>query len=70
MFVPADPGMFVLGIDVNGGVCGVGHNPRHRSLSWLKVWGLVDLAAEIREPRGSPSWSAREDGPAALPCTS
>src|SRR4029077_10189772 len=46
VFVPADVGMFVLGIDAAGEVCGVGRNPRHRSLSWLKVWELVDLAAE------------------------
>jgi len=51
VFVPADVGMFVLGIDAAGEVCGVGRNPRHRSLSWLKVWELVDLAAELGTAR-------------------
>ena len=51
MFVPADAGMFVLGIDAAGEVCGVGRNPRHRSLSWLKVWELVELAAELGTSR-------------------
>jgi hypothetical protein len=43
--------MFVLGIDANGEVCGLARNPRHRSLSWLKVWELVDLAAELGTSR-------------------
>jgi len=51
VFVLADAGMFVLGIDAAGEVCGVGRNPRHRSLSWLKVWELVELAAELGTSR-------------------
>jgi hypothetical protein len=43
--VPA--GMFVLGINENGEICGAARNPRHRSLSWLKVWELVELASEL-----------------------
>ena len=49
VFVPA--GMFVLGVKENGEICGAARNPRHRSLSWLKVWELVDLAAELGTSR-------------------
>jgi hypothetical protein len=47
--VPDEPvaGMLVVGLDCDQRLCGVGLNPRHRALSWVKVWELVDLAAEL-----------------------
>ena len=43
---PVD-GLVVVGLDHEQRLCGVGINPRHRALSWVKVWELADLAAEI-----------------------
>jgi hypothetical protein len=43
---PVD-GLVVVGLDHEQRLCGVGVNPRHRALSWVKVWELADLAAEI-----------------------
>jgi hypothetical protein len=40
-------GMLVVGLDGHGQVCGVGVNPRHRALSFVKVWELSALAAEL-----------------------
>ena len=43
---PVD-GLVVVGLDRDQRLCGVGLNPRHRALSWVKVWELADLAAEF-----------------------
>jgi DNA repair protein RadC len=43
---PVD-GLVVVGLDREQRLCGVGLNPRHRALSWVKVWELADLAAEL-----------------------
>ena len=43
---PVD-GLVVVGLDHEQRLCGVGLNPRHRGLSWVKVWELADLAAEL-----------------------
>lgn len=40
-------GMLVVGLDGRGQVCGVGVNPRHRALSFVKVWELGALAEEL-----------------------
>jgi hypothetical protein len=40
-------GMLVVGLDGHGQACGVGANPRHRALSFVKVWELSALAAEL-----------------------
>jgi hypothetical protein len=40
-------GMLVVGLDRDGGMCGVGLNPRHRALSFVKVWELAALAEEL-----------------------
>jgi hypothetical protein len=40
-------GLVVLGLDGHRRPCGVAANPRHRSLSWLKIWELADLVAEF-----------------------
>lgn len=47
--VGTDPieGIVVVGLDEEQRLCGVGLNPRHRALSWVKVWELADLAAEL-----------------------
>jgi hypothetical protein len=44
--VPVD-GLFVLAFDAGGKICGVAMNLRHRSLSWLKVWELAEIASEL-----------------------
>ena len=43
---PVD-GLVVVGLDHEQRLCGVGINPRHRALSWVKVWELADLAGEL-----------------------
>ena len=43
---PVD-GLVVVGLDHEQRLCGVGLNPRHRALSWVKVWEVADLAAEL-----------------------
>src|SRR3954463_4660244 len=40
-------GMLVVGLDREGEVSGVGVNPRHRALSFVKVWELAALAEEL-----------------------
>ncbi len=40
-------GMLVVGLDQEQRVCGVGVNPHHRALSFVKVWELRALAAEL-----------------------
>lgn len=40
-------GLLVLGLDADRRLTGVAVNPRHRALSWMKVWELADLAAEL-----------------------
>ena len=40
-------GMLVVGLDGDGQVCGVAVNPRHRALSFVKVWELEALAQEL-----------------------
>jgi hypothetical protein len=40
-------GMLVVGLAGDGEVCGVGLNPRHRALSFVKVWELAALAEEL-----------------------
>jgi hypothetical protein len=40
-------GMLVVGLDRDGEVSGVGVNPRHRALSFVKVWELAALAEEL-----------------------
>jgi hypothetical protein len=42
-----EDGMFVVGFDADGQVCGVAVNSRHRALSWLKMWELAELANEL-----------------------
>ena len=50
-------------------ICGIAANPQHRSLSWMKVWELADIAVELRRarsqlvvfpPAGSPVPTAHE----------
>ncbi len=43
---PVD-GLLVVGVDADGRVTGVGTNDRHRSLSWVKVWELAELARQL-----------------------
>lgn len=47
--VGAEPieGMVVVGLDHEQRLCGVGLNPRHGALTWIKAWELADLAAEL-----------------------
>lgn len=40
-------GMLVVGLDRDRRLCGVGINPHHRALSFVKVWELEALAAEL-----------------------
>jgi hypothetical protein len=40
-------GMLVVGLDRDGEMSGVGLNPRHRALSFVKVWELSALAEEL-----------------------
>jgi hypothetical protein len=40
-------GMLVVGLDRDQRLCGVGINPKHRALSFVKVWELEDLAVEL-----------------------
>ena len=40
-------GLVVAGFGASGRICGIAVNPRHDSLSWVKVWELRDLAAEL-----------------------
>jgi hypothetical protein len=40
-------GLVVAGLGIDGDLCGVAVNSRHRSLSFVKVWELSDLAAEL-----------------------
>ena len=40
-------GMLVVGLDCDGQVSGVGVNPRHRALTFVKVWELAALAEEL-----------------------
>ncbi len=40
-------GMLVVGLDERRQVCGVGVNAHHRALSFVKVWELRALAAEL-----------------------
>ena len=40
-------GLLVVGFDVDGRFAGVAVNDRHRSLSWVKVWELAELAAGL-----------------------
>jgi len=40
-------GMLVVGLDRDGELSGVGLNPRHRALSFVKVWELAALAEEL-----------------------
>jgi DNA repair protein RadC len=55
-------GLLVLGLDPDRSLTGIAVNPRHRALAAVKVWELVDLAAELnasslvlaRFPKGRP----------------
>ena len=40
-------GMLVVGLDHERHVCGVAINPRHRALSFMKVWELEALLQEL-----------------------
>lgn len=40
-------GMFVVGLDEHRRLCGVGINPHHRALSFVKVWELSALSDEL-----------------------
>jgi hypothetical protein len=40
-------GMLVVGLDRDGRISGVAVNPRHRALSFVKVWELGALADEL-----------------------
>jgi hypothetical protein len=66
--IPVD-GLVVLGYDVDDQICGLAMNPRHRSLSWLKVWELADIRVELQASAlqvvvfpvgGSPTPSSHE----------
>jgi len=39
-------GLVVVGLDHERRPCGIAVNPRHRALSWVKVWELAELATE------------------------
>ena len=41
-------GLLVVGLDGDGGVCGVALNSRHRALSFVKVWMLEELLRELQ----------------------
>jgi hypothetical protein len=43
----AADGMLVIGLDEERRLCGVGANPHHRALSFVKVWELEALGAEL-----------------------
>jgi hypothetical protein len=43
---PAD-GLFALGFDPDGRLCGVAVNGGHRSLSGVKVWELAEIVAAL-----------------------
>jgi len=40
-------GMLVIGLDARRHLCGVGVNPHHRALSFVKVWELEALLREL-----------------------
>lgn len=40
-------GMVVIGLDARGRPSGVGVNPKHRALSFVRVWELRALATEL-----------------------
>ena len=40
-------GLLVVGLDGDRRPSGVAVNSRHRAVTWLKVWELADLAAEL-----------------------
>jgi DNA repair protein RadC len=40
-------GLLVVGLDAEQRLCGVALDSRHRALSWVKVWELAALAAEL-----------------------
>ena len=40
-------GMLVIGLDARRQLCGVGVNPHHRALSFVKVWELEALLREL-----------------------
>ncbi|MDQ1430472.1 MAG: hypothetical protein QOF40_1074 [Actinomycetota bacterium] len=40
-------GLVVAGYDHAGKLCGVAKSSQHRALSWVKVWELEALAAEL-----------------------
>jgi DNA repair protein RadC len=40
-------GMLVIGLDARRQLCGVGVNPHHRALSFVKVWELAALVEEL-----------------------
>jgi hypothetical protein len=40
-------GILVVGLDRDRRLCGVGVNPSHRALSFVKVWELEALAEEL-----------------------
>jgi hypothetical protein len=61
-------GLFVAGFDHAGKLCGVAANARHRALSWVKVWELASLAAEM-EAR-SVAVIVYPSGPAPAPTPS
>jgi len=46
-------GMLVVGLDHERHVCGVAINPRHRALSFMKVW---ELEACCRSSTRAHSW--------------
>jgi hypothetical protein len=40
-------GVFAVGFGADGRMCGVAVNRRHQSLSFLKVWELAEMVAEL-----------------------
>jgi hypothetical protein len=40
-------GLAVVGFGHDGKICGVAVNSGHRALSWVKVWELASLAADL-----------------------
>ncbi len=61
--IPAE-GLYVVGIE-NGGICGFLVDPRHRALSWVKVWELEALVTQLST--STVMLAVVRDGPARPP---
>jgi hypothetical protein len=60
-------GLVVVGFGAKGEICGVALNSQHRALSWIKVWELATLAAELEA--GALVVMVFPGGPALAPST-